>query len=62
MKKKIAKRGDDKYMEKDEVRDRKMMKKKAKAMKTAGLAKALQKSEKEMGYGKLVKVKPTKKV
>ncbi len=58
----MKKRGDDSYMGKDEVHDRKMVKKEAKSMKTAGIAKALEKARKKMGLSKKPKVKPTKKV
>ena len=54
-------RGDDKYTEKDEKYDKKMHKKDAKNMKRAGVAVALKDAEKEMGYSKMPKVKPTKK-
>lgn len=52
---------DDKYVVKDEKYDRKMVKKDAKRMKTAGLAAALKKSQKEMGKTDKPKVKPMKK-
>lgn len=49
------------FVEVDEVYDKKTAKKEMKSMKTAGLAKALKKSEKEMGYSKKPRVKPQKK-
>ncbi len=61
MKGKKIKDGDDKYVDKDEIYDKKMIKKDAKCMKTAGIANKLNKAEKEMGYSKKPKVKPMKK-
>jgi hypothetical protein len=55
-------RGDKNYMEKDEKHDRKRDMKKIKTMKTAGIATAFKKSEKEQGKSKLVKPKAQKKV
>ena len=52
---------DDKYVIKDEKYDKKMLKKDEKSMKTAGIATALKKSQKEMGKSKKPKVKPMKK-
>ena len=52
---------DDKYVVKDEKYDRKSVRKGVKRMKTAGLASALKKSEKEMGKTDKPKVKPMKK-
>lgn len=49
------------YTERDEKYDKKMKKKDAKAMKTAGIATALKKSEKKMGKTDKPKVKPVKK-
>jgi hypothetical protein len=49
-------------MEKDEEYDKKEYKKQFKKMKTAGVAKELKESKKEMGYSKKPKVKPTRKV
>ena len=49
------------YAEDDEKYDKKMAKKDAKGMKTAGLALKLKQSEKEEGYSKKPKVKPQKK-
>lgn len=45
----------------DEQYDRKMEKKDMKKMRTAGVAKALKESEKEMGYSNKPRVKPQKK-
>jgi len=53
--------GDDEYAVKDEKYGKKMVKKDAKDMKTAGIASKLKKSEKDMGYSKKPKVKPMKK-
>ncbi len=50
-----------KFAEVDEEYDRKKKLKEDKSMKTAGIAKALKKSEKEMGYSDKPKVKPQKK-
>lgn len=50
------------YVEADEAYDKKMTKKDAKSMKTAGLATSLRKSEKEQGYSKKPKVKAQSKV
>ena len=50
------------YVEADEAYDKKSLKKDAKILKTAGLATALKKSEKEMGYSKKPKVKPQPKL
>jgi len=47
----------DKYVEKDEKYDKKMLKKDERATKTAGMATALKKSEKEQGYSKKPKAK-----
>lgn len=49
------------YAEDDEKYDKKMIKKEAKGMKTAGLALKLKESEKEEGYSKKLRVKPQKK-
>lgn len=49
------------YVENDEKYDKKMAKKEAKSMKTAGLALKLKESEKEEGYSKKPRVKPQKK-
>lgn len=49
------------YAEDDEKYDKKMTKKDAKGMKTAGLALKLKKSEKDEGYSKKPRVKPQKK-
>ena len=49
------------YAEDDEKYDKKMVKKDAKGMKTAGLALKLKESEKEEGYSKKPRVKPQKK-
>lgn len=49
------------YVEDDEKFDKKMLKKDAKGMKTAGLALKLKKAEKEEGYSKKPRVKPRKK-
>lgn len=49
------------YAEDDEKYDKKMIKKDAKGMKTAGLALKLKESEKEEGYSKKPRVKPQKK-
>lgn len=61
-KKKMMQNGDDSYVAKDEKYNKKMKKKDAKSMKTAGVANALKKSQSKMGYAKLPKVKPSKKV
>ena len=50
-----------KFVAADEKYDRKTAKKQMKSMKTAGVANALKKSEKEMGYSKKPRVKPQKK-
>lgn len=47
----------DNYSEKDEKYDRKMVKKDARAMKTAGISTALKKAQKEEGYSKKPKAK-----
>jgi hypothetical protein len=49
------------FVEVDEQYDRKMTKKDMKKMRTAGVAKALKESEKEMGYSDKPRVKPQKK-
>lgn len=49
------------YAEEDEKFDKKMVKKDAKGMKTAGMALKLKESEKEEGYSKKPRVKPQKK-
>ncbi len=49
------------YAEEDEKYDKKVKKKTAKGMKTAGLALKLKESEKEEGYSKQPRVKPQKK-
>lgn len=49
------------YAEDDEKYDKKMIKKDAKGMRTAGLALKLKESEKEEGYSKKPRVKPQKK-
>ena len=49
------------YVEADEKFDKKMNKKDAKGMKTAGIALKLKESEKEEGYSKKPKVKGQKK-
>ncbi len=49
------------YAESDEKFDKKMLKKDAKGMKTAGLALKLKKAEKDEGYSKKPRVKPQKK-
>lgn len=58
---KKVKSGDDKYVAKDEVYNKKMKKKAVKGMKTAGIAKELKESQREMGYSKMPKVKPQRK-
>jgi hypothetical protein len=58
---KKMKAGDDKYIAKDEKYNKKMKKKVAKGMKTAGIANELKESQREMGYAKLPKVKPQRK-
>ena len=50
-----------KYVAADEAYDKKTAKKEMKSMKTAGVAKALKNSQKEMGYSKKPRVKPQKK-
>lgn len=50
-----------KFAEADEKFDRKKTKKDAKSMKTAGIATALNKAEKEEGYSKKPKLKGQKK-
>ena len=50
-----------KYIADDEVYDKKTRKKEDKSMKTAGMEKLLQKSEKDMGYSNKPRVKPVKK-
>lgn len=52
---------DDKYMVKNEKYDKKLLKKEVKSMKTAGIATALKKAEKEEGKAKIPKVKPQRK-
>jgi hypothetical protein len=52
--------GDD-YVEKNEIYKKKMKKKTAKGMKTAGLALKLKQSESQQGYSKMPRVKPQKK-
>jgi hypothetical protein len=59
---KKVKSGDDKYVAKDEKYDKKMKKKAVKGMKTAGIATELKESQREMGYSKMPKVKPQRKV
>jgi hypothetical protein len=49
------------YVEADEEYDKKTSKKDMKGMKTAGIARELKLSEKEMGYSKKPRVKPQKK-
>lgn len=49
------------YAEDDEKYDKKMNKKTAKGMKSAGIASKLKESQKEEGYSKKPKVKPQKK-
>jgi hypothetical protein len=49
------------YVEADETFDKKMKEKAFRDMKTAGLAKNLQKSEKDIGYSKMPQVKGQKK-
>lgn len=49
------------YVEEDEIYDKKVRKRTAKQMKTAGLALKLKKSEDEEGYSKMPRVKPQKK-
>jgi hypothetical protein len=56
-------RGDKKYMEKDEKHDRKRDMDQMKSMKTAGIATAFKKAQKQMGKkNTLVKPKAQKKV
>lgn len=67
MKSKVLKkkqpRGDGDYVEKDEKYDKKMLNKDLQMKKKpSGIANQLARSEKEMGYAKVPKVKPTKKV
>jgi hypothetical protein len=50
------------YAEDDEIYDKKMTKKDAKGMRTAGLALKLKESEKEEGYSKKPRVKPQNKM
>ncbi len=50
------------YSEDDEKYDKKMTKKDAKGMKTAGLALKLKESEADQGYSKKPRVKPQKKM
>ena len=50
------------YVGADEEFEKKMTKKDAKGMKTAGVAKKLKESEKEEGYSKKPRVKPQKKL
>lgn len=59
---KKMKSGDDKYVAKDEKYIKKMKKKAVKGMKTAGIANELKESQRQMGYSKMPKVKPQKKV
>jgi hypothetical protein len=49
------------FVEVDEKYDRKKTKKDEKSMKTAGVASALKKAEKGMGYSDKPRVKPQKK-
>ncbi len=49
------------YVEADEEYDKKQLKKGQKKMRTAGVARALKESEKEMGYSNKPRVKPQKK-
>lgn len=49
------------YVAADEEYDKKTAKKEVKGMKTAGVAKELKLSEKDMGYSKKPRVKPQKK-
>jgi len=49
------------YVADDEVYDKKKKKKVMKSMKTAGVARALKKSQKDMGYSDILKVKPQRK-
>lgn len=60
--KKKQPKGDGNYVEKDEKYDKKMKIKDDKSQKTSGIANALAKAEKKMGYSKMPKVKPQKKV
>jgi len=53
--------GDDKYVAKDEKFNRKKDIKEMKSMKTAGIANALKKAQKNMGKAKIPKVKPQRK-
>lgn len=50
-----------KFIGVDEVYDKKTRKKEDKSMKTAGIEKLLEKSEKKMGYSNKPRVKPAKK-
>lgn len=59
---KKVKSGDAKYVSKDEKYDKKMKKKAVRGMKTAGIANELKESQREMGYSKMPKVKPQRKV
>lgn len=61
MKKQKTVKGDN-YVAKDEKYNKKMVKKTRKGMKTAGIANELKEARKEMGYSKMPKVKPQKKV
>jgi hypothetical protein len=65
MKKKLAPKGKmvkgKNFVEVDEKYDRNQTKKAEKAMKTAGIAIALKKAEKSMGYSDKPKVKPQRK-
>ncbi len=49
------------YVAANEEYKKKMVKKESKGMSTAGMAKELKLSEKEMGYGKIPKLKGQKK-
>lgn len=51
----------DKFIAADEKYDRKTRKKEDRSMKTAGMEKLLQKSEKKMGYSNKPRVKPQRK-
>ena len=66
MKSKVLKKkqpkGDGNYIEKDEKYTKNLQDKDARSQRTAGVANALAKAEKKMGYSKLPKVKPQKKV
>jgi hypothetical protein len=50
------------YVIADEEYNKKMAKKDVRGMKTAGIAKELKESEKDMGYSKKPRVKPQKKM